>query len=384
MTRIGMIVPSSNTCLEPTTARILAHVDGVSVHFTRVPVTRIALDATADDQFATSTMLAAADLLADARVDVIAWNGTSGSWLGVSGDRALVAAVQARTGIPATTSTLALLEACAAFGARRVGMMTPYTADVAARIIERYAGLGLEVVSDEHLGIEDNEAFALVAESEVAERLRRAAEAGVDALAVVCTNVHGAAVAAEIEAKLGIPVLDSVSATLWHALLKAGTRNPIPGWGTLLASGTLRALFQQICAQLLAATNGDRVTLRMDLPELGIDVDHAVSEATAEGVARIRFDASIHQRAAATVRWVAEHRQVLVQPNLRGDPAPPAALVSSYGVAAQMLGPILAGGELTGWLSVHSMRERDWSASDRAAIEAAQVRVSELVEKGSG
>lgn len=41
-TRIGMIVPSSNTCLEPQTYRILGPREDVTVHSARISVTRIA------------------------------------------------------------------------------------------------------------------------------------------------------------------------------------------------------------------------------------------------------------------------------------------------------------------------------------------------------
>src|ERR1700751_5751372 len=103
--RLGMITPSSNSVLEPVTAAMVADVAGITAHFSRVRVTEIALDAGALDQFDASVMLPAADLLADAKVDAIAWNGTSASWLGVSRDRSLCDAITARTGAPATTST---------------------------------------------------------------------------------------------------------------------------------------------------------------------------------------------------------------------------------------------------------------------------------------
>jgi maleate isomerase len=76
--RIEMIVPSSNTCLEPQTYRILVGREDVTVHFTRVEVTRIALGPGSDVQFDHSTMVEAARLLRTADVDVIAWNGTAG------------------------------------------------------------------------------------------------------------------------------------------------------------------------------------------------------------------------------------------------------------------------------------------------------------------
>ena len=115
--RLGMITPSSNSVLEPVTCAMLHGVADVTAHFSRFRVTEIALDAAALNQFDASVMLPAADLLADAKVDAIAWNGTSASWLGIGRDRSLCEAITARTGMPATTSTLACIDAARALGA---------------------------------------------------------------------------------------------------------------------------------------------------------------------------------------------------------------------------------------------------------------------------
>src|SRR5258708_25340659 len=109
--RLGMITPSSNSVLEPVTCAMMAKLADVSAHFSRFRVTEIALDQAALDQFDASVMLPAADLLADAKVDAIAWNGTSASWLGVDRDRSLCKAITARTGAAATTATPACLDA---------------------------------------------------------------------------------------------------------------------------------------------------------------------------------------------------------------------------------------------------------------------------------
>jgi maleate cis-trans isomerase len=78
-----MLTPSSNSVLEPVTCAMLAGAPGITAHFSRFRVTEIALDAQALNQFDPSNMLPAADLLADAKVDAMAWNGTSASWLGI-------------------------------------------------------------------------------------------------------------------------------------------------------------------------------------------------------------------------------------------------------------------------------------------------------------
>lgn len=232
--RIGMIVPSSNTCLEPMSYRLLAGRDDVTIHSARIPVTRIALDGGSDRQFDAAGMRAAAQLLATADVDVIAWNGTSGSWLGIDHDRMLVDEITTVTGIPATTSTLAYFDAFAQFGLHRIGLVTPYTADVNEQIAARYAQQGITVSGHRALGLSDNESFARVRpESLVAPSEAVAVDA--DALIYLCTNLYGAPVVEEVEHRTGVPVLDSVAVTLWRCLKLAGAPLLDSRWGRLLA-----------------------------------------------------------------------------------------------------------------------------------------------------
>ncbi|GAB5078213.1 maleate cis-trans isomerase family protein [Arthrobacter sp. AD-310] len=233
--RIGMIVPSSNTCLEPQTYRILGARTDVTVHFTRIPVTRIALDASSDRQFDPSLMREAARLLATADVDVIAWNGTSGSWLGPGHDRDLIQEITAATGIPATTSTLAYLEAFRTFGTERIGLFTPYTEDVNRQVIAAYEREGIKTVDHRALGLSDNESFARVTDDEMRPGSLELAAAAPDALVYLCTNLYGANITAGIEQSTGVAVLDSVAVTLWHALKLAGAPLLDPRWGRLLA-----------------------------------------------------------------------------------------------------------------------------------------------------
>ena len=106
--RLGVLTPSSNTALEPLTSAMVSSLPGVSAHFSRFTVTEISLRDQSLNQFDDSKILEAARLLADAQVDVICWSGTSASWLGFERDRQLCARITEATGIPATTSVLAL------------------------------------------------------------------------------------------------------------------------------------------------------------------------------------------------------------------------------------------------------------------------------------
>ncbi|MDA9545656.1 Asp/Glu/hydantoin racemase [Bradyrhizobium sp. CCBAU 45321] len=232
--RLGMITPSSNSVLEPVTSAMLAGTPGVTAHFSRFRVTQIALDAAALSQFDASVMLPAADLLADAKVDAIAWNGTSASWLGIGRDRSLCEAIAARTNGPATTSTLACIDAARALGARRIGLVSPYTDDVQRRIADVWAEEGIAPHAERHLGLRDNFSFGEVAPATIAGMIRDVAAEGADAIVILCTNLDGAAVAATLERELDIAVLDSVAVTLWRTLgLAGGDVRALAQWGRI-------------------------------------------------------------------------------------------------------------------------------------------------------
>jgi maleate isomerase len=238
--RLGMITPSSNSVLEPVTSSMTAGVTGVTAHFSRFRVTEIALDTAALNQFDAALMLPAADLLADAKVDAIAWNGTSASWLGVHRDISLCAAITARTGAPATTSTLACIDAVRALGAQRVGFVTPYTGDVQDRIGNVWKQEGIACGAERHLGLRDNFSFGEVPPETIASMIRAVAVDGADAVVVLCTNLYGAALAAPLESELGIAVLDSVAVTLWRTMALAGADpKALSSWGRIFQTSML-------------------------------------------------------------------------------------------------------------------------------------------------
>jgi maleate isomerase len=232
-----MLTPSSNSVLEPVTCAMLAGAPGITAHFSRFRVTEIALDAQALNQFDPSNMLPAADLLADAKVDAMAWNGTSASWLGIERDRSLCEAISACTGKPATTSTLACIDAVRSSGAQRVGFVTPYTDDVQLRIGKVWAGDGIACHAERHLGLRDNFSFGEVVPAEIADMIRAVAAEGCDAIVILCTNMDGAAITAALERELNVLILDSVAVTLWRTMsLARADPRILSGWGRVFQS----------------------------------------------------------------------------------------------------------------------------------------------------
>ena len=118
-----------------------------------------------DRQFDEDEILRAADLLAHAKVNVIAWNGTSASWLGFERDEQLCARILSTTGVAACTSVLAFREIFQRTGVSRVGLVTPYVANVQAKIIDNWRKAGVFCPAERHSGLRDNFAFAEVSEA---------------------------------------------------------------------------------------------------------------------------------------------------------------------------------------------------------------------------
>ena len=238
--RLGMLTPSSNTALEPITSAMLAGIADISVHFSRFKVTEIALSESALRQFDDSEILRAAELLAHAKVDVIAWNGTSASWLGFERDERLCERIAASTGISACTTVLAYRDVFRRLGAARIGLVTPYCREVQDKIIANWGSQGLHCAAERHLSLQDNFSFAEVSEADVASMIEDVVREGCDAVAVVCTNMRGAAVAEPLERKLGVPVFDSIAVTLWACLIATGVDpSRISGWGSLFSNSEL-------------------------------------------------------------------------------------------------------------------------------------------------
>lgn len=238
--KIGMLTPSSNTVLEPLTGAMLNGVDGVTVHYSRFTVKEISLKPNALSQFNNDPMLQAASLLADAEVDVIAWNGTSAGWLGFEADLELCYRIEKETGIPATTSVLALNEAFKMYGIKNYGLVTPYTSDVNQKIIENYKTIGLTCVSQQHCGIYVNKEFSKIGEERIRQMVNEVSVSEAEAITTFCTNLRAASLVEELEHKFGHPIFDTISVVVWKSLRMIGVDpEKIKGWGMLFGPAPL-------------------------------------------------------------------------------------------------------------------------------------------------
>ncbi|OKH25382.1 maleate cis-trans isomerase family protein [Chroogloeocystis siderophila] len=233
---LGMLTPSSNTVLEPVTSAMVSSLSEVSAHFGRFRVTEISLQEQALQQFDTTPLVEAAQLLADAKVNAIAWNGTSAGWLGFEADVQLCQQITGVTGIPATTSVLALLEILRDRQITKFGLVTPYLTDVQERIIVNFAEAGFHCIAEQHLNLSVNFDFSEVTADKLTSMIRTVAAEQPQAILTFCTNLRAAPLVDALEKELGIPIYDTVAAAVWKSLCMTSVDSRrVEGWGSLFS-----------------------------------------------------------------------------------------------------------------------------------------------------
>lgn len=221
--RIGLIVPSTNSVVEP---ELAGHApDGVAFYATRVPVAEVATEAekVASIVAMRDRLPAAAAELGSLGPAALAFACTSGSFLeGKDVDAETCAALRAASGVPAYTTSTAVVAALHSLGARRIAVVTPYVAPVAAGAVSYLERSGLEVTGRADLGLLSNLEKGRLPVSASEELVRQVDLSTADAVMVSCTNWRTLDRLSALERDLGIPVVSSNLATLWAGLRLAG------------------------------------------------------------------------------------------------------------------------------------------------------------------
>lgn len=235
--KIGMLTPSSNTVLEPVCSRILNDVHEVTCHYARFPVTKISLEQDALSQFNYDPMLRAAELLAHAEVDVIAWNGTSGGWLGFDIDQELCDIITKKTGIPATTSMLAQMEAFKENDVKSLHLVTPYIPEINELIAKQYKLHGnIDVINVEGCAQTHNRSFSQVEHERIEKMIKSVSSSHADGLSVVCTNFPAVNKVEYYENTYNQVMYDTTAVIVWQAMKMVGVDpGNVKGWGKLFS-----------------------------------------------------------------------------------------------------------------------------------------------------
>lgn len=229
--RIGIVVPSVNTVMEPWAQKIAP--DGVSIFAARMFIP----PATTPEAFIEMDRnegKAAIRQLSSVFPDAIAYGCTASSIVqGLAYDTHLRREIEHDYKTPSTTAAHAILTAARALGVSTVSIVSPYTKEVDEAEHRYFADAGLKVVGGACLGISDGFALAEPSPDTLFDLGLRGFDPRADGLVMTCLNTRSHTVIDRLEQKLGKPVVTSTQATLWHALRLAGIDDRIEGYGRL-------------------------------------------------------------------------------------------------------------------------------------------------------
>jgi maleate isomerase len=235
--RIGIVVPSTNTTVQPECEALRPL--GVTNHTARSTIKERPLNAEqalfehmADMR---DGITVAIDQIMTAGLDhLIMGIALETFWGGVAAAAKLQDELGQRAGVGISMGSTAAVAALKAFGAKRIAVLTPHQprGDDMVRLYLSEAGfdvvrlLGLKCVSPR--------AIAQVPVADIRDALKGLDGPDVDALLQVGTALPTVAIAAEAERWFNKPVLAINAVTYWDALRRCGVEDRVVGYGRIL------------------------------------------------------------------------------------------------------------------------------------------------------
>jgi maleate isomerase len=230
--KIGRISPSPETVGAEEWRRSMP--DGVCLVETRT----LLHDVTVDGLSETAKQVERAALeLASAEVDVILQAGTAIAFFrGFGHDRELSRRIQDATGIQATTSLTAVVDALRTLEIQRPAIATSYLADIDARLAEVLEKSGFEVTAIRGMGLKKSIDMGKVSPEETYRLAREVVRSArkADGILISCGNLRTFEAIQALEVDTGLPVVTSNQAGLWQALRMAGIKDRLTSLGRLL------------------------------------------------------------------------------------------------------------------------------------------------------
>ena len=174
--------------------------------------------------------------LAAANPDAVMWACTSGSFVfGPQGARNQASGVAAALGVPASSTSIAFVDALKALGVRRVAVAASYPEDVARHFVRFLTAGGAEVVSMGSHGIITAAEVGTLERDQVVAMVQAADHPDAEAVLVPDTAMHTLAIVEELEAAVGKPVLTANQVTVWKGLQLLGPVPQLAGLGALFS-----------------------------------------------------------------------------------------------------------------------------------------------------
>jgi maleate cis-trans isomerase len=225
----GVLIPSTNTTVETELTRLPSD---YQPHYARL------YSSTPGSPFAASRdedVDYQSKLLGTAKVQMIMLMQTSASLHDDDYDDKVIRRMSAAAGgVPAITSARALGRCLRALGARRIGLVSPYSEAANARMQHYFVSkYGLEIAAVEGFAAKDSYMIGNLGPENARDAFARMDRPEIDAFVVPGANFPTMASIAAWEREFNKPVVTSTQAALWALARQLGGER-IAGYGRLL------------------------------------------------------------------------------------------------------------------------------------------------------
>ena len=210
--KVGLIVPSSNTVMEPDFHRELGRDCAIST--ARIYLEQVTREA--EESMIEDDLPKALRLIKTTDPHVVVFGCTSaGSLGGLESDAGIARRIEQLTGARALTVVGSVVEKLKGIGPRRVAVFTPYEDELTLSVAKCVVDAGYELAKTAGMGIRANRDIGRVTASDIVEFVEAQIE-GVDAdcIFLSCTNWQAIDAIAPVTARFGLPVISSNQATI--------------------------------------------------------------------------------------------------------------------------------------------------------------------------
>lgn len=215
---LGVVVLKTDETLEIDLRRLIPETD-IALHVTRIPMaTGVDLASLAEMEASISTV---SSLLPSRAFDVVGYGCTSGA--SVIGPETVARGIrQGCTARRVTSPIEAAIAACQALGLCRIGLLTPYVAEVSAALQSQFEAAEIQIAAFGSFEEGNDTSVARIAPRAVLEGACEVGARDCDGVFLSCTNLQTLSVIPQAEARLGKPVISSNLALGWHMRALAG------------------------------------------------------------------------------------------------------------------------------------------------------------------
>lgn len=249
LSRIGLIVPSSNTTMETELPELFRRQSEATGHRYTFHSARAEMKNVNKEELLAMVGKAAdcATSVSDADVDTIAYaclvavmaQGANAH----TESEAVIARAAQSNGHPAAvvSSAGALVRTLQEMGARKVALVTPYMKPLTQMVREYIEGAGIKVLDAVSLEVSDNLAVGRLDPENLPEIARNLQSDGADAIVLsACVQMPSLPAVQFVEDELGLPVITAATSTAYEILKSLGHKPAISNAGALLSGAPIK------------------------------------------------------------------------------------------------------------------------------------------------